>query len=482
MTIKSDGNVGIGTADPDGTLHVHTATAGSVTAHTNYDDLIVEGSGATGIQVLAPDASAAGIAFGSPTDNAGAAVIWVHNNDLLTIGTWNAGADISIVAGDGDEAVRILDDGKVGIGTSSPDSLLDLSSSSHTEMHIQSTGTGVNTVTFASTPTATDQRIMRLDSQWGSNIVARIHGNTGDDTTNKDDGYLTFYTAAGGSLAERMRIEQDGRVGIGTASPDSLLDVDAGGSALVVTFQGSNAGLNLTNQTRNWLIFSDDSPDQLRFRDTTAGLDRIVIDSAGKVGINETDPDQLLHVKYGTGNNHILKIEHTHATTPYGMEVTFTGGAPDDNTRWFGRFQDTGAVRAYLYSDGDWQNHDNAYGAISDARLKSNIEYQTPAVRSYWEDWKAIKFAKFELNDDIAQYGPGVKGTRFGVIAQDMQADWGGLVKSHFDEKAGEERFGFNYSTFNTIGSYVLQEALEEIDLLKANLAEARKEIKQLAA
>ena len=51
-----------------------------------------------------------------------------------------------------------------------------------------------------------------------------------------------------------------------------------------------------------------------------------------------------------------------------------------------------------------------------------------------------------------------------------MQADWSGLVKPHFDERAGEDRFGFNYSTFNTIGAYVLQEALGRIEQLEAEI------------
>ena len=38
ITIDSSERVGIKTTSPDGTLHAHTATAGSVTAHANADD------------------------------------------------------------------------------------------------------------------------------------------------------------------------------------------------------------------------------------------------------------------------------------------------------------------------------------------------------------------------------------------------------------------------------------------------------------
>ena len=47
-------------------------------------------------------------------------------------------------------------------------------------------------------------------------------------TTNLDASNLAFYTESGGVIGERMIINQDGNVGIGTDSPDSKLDVTGG--------------------------------------------------------------------------------------------------------------------------------------------------------------------------------------------------------------------------------------------------------------
>ncbi len=76
--------LGVGTTSPDGTLHVHTASAGAVTASL-ADDLIVENSGSGGISILAPDANLALIAFGSPSDPAYAFIDGRYNggNPLL---------------------------------------------------------------------------------------------------------------------------------------------------------------------------------------------------------------------------------------------------------------------------------------------------------------------------------------------------------------------------------------------------------------
>ena len=57
-----------------------------------------------------------------------------------------------------------------------------------------------------------------IDANWNGTNVARISMFTGTDTSNKDDGRIGFATAAAGTVAERMRIESDGRVAIKATS------------------------------------------------------------------------------------------------------------------------------------------------------------------------------------------------------------------------------------------------------------------------
>jgi len=61
------GNASVGILGTDGTLHVHTASAGSVAAGANYDDLVVENSGNTGLSLLTPDANSGYFIVSSPT-------------------------------------------------------------------------------------------------------------------------------------------------------------------------------------------------------------------------------------------------------------------------------------------------------------------------------------------------------------------------------------------------------------------------------
>ena len=64
------------------------------------------------------------------------------------------------------------------------------------------------------------QHLTEFQGYWNGTQVARIVVAAGDDTTNKDDGHLDFYTTpSGGSSTRAMRIKSDGFVGIGTDSP-----------------------------------------------------------------------------------------------------------------------------------------------------------------------------------------------------------------------------------------------------------------------
>ncbi len=113
-------------------------------------------------------------------------------------------------------------------------------------------------------------------SQWQGNTIAEILMYTGTDTTNKDDGYIVFKTAEGGTLAEQMRIEQDGNVAIEknlavkgqVGSPLNTLtdaasiatDCDTG-NVHVVTLADNRALANPTNMiagsTYTWIIKQD---------------------------------------------------------------------------------------------------------------------------------------------------------------------------------------------------------------------------------
>jgi len=94
------GEIGINIAAPDGTLHVHTATAGAVTANTGANDLVVENSSGAGISILSGAANTGVIAFGTGTSNFLAGIQWAESVDQYITGTSKAGASYVLRSGD----------------------------------------------------------------------------------------------------------------------------------------------------------------------------------------------------------------------------------------------------------------------------------------------------------------------------------------------------------------------------------------------
>lgn len=114
------------------------------------------------------------------------------------------------------------------------------------------------------------------------------------------------------------------------------------------------------------------------------------------------------------------------ATSPYGADIAFPSASPDNNTNYFLNCWDGTTTRAKLYSDGDWVNHDNSYGAISDMRTKRDvIEVDDEAQLA---DVLAMRWVKYRNVDDIEQYGDAAP-YRLGLDSAALRRSSPGLVK-----------------------------------------------------
>ncbi len=122
ISLDTDGpelipNVGIGIASSsaDGTLHVHTATAGSVTANAGANDLVVENNGDGGISILGPDNAFQSLFFGSPMDTIGSILRWNHDQGTLELGSAKAGGELAFFSDDFVEAARFDSAGTMNV-------------------------------------------------------------------------------------------------------------------------------------------------------------------------------------------------------------------------------------------------------------------------------------------------------------------------------------------------------------------------------
>ena len=88
------------------------------------------------------------------------------------------------------------------------------SGASNKGIKLTATGSYYPSIVFDANRSGENQGIVWIDGKWNGTSVGAISVEAGDDTTNKDDGKITFYTSQGGTSTRKMAIEQDGNVHI----------------------------------------------------------------------------------------------------------------------------------------------------------------------------------------------------------------------------------------------------------------------------
>lgn len=141
----------------------------------------------------------------------------------------------------------------------------------------------------------------------GAAFYYKIELNSTSDLTGTpaiDDIRLDYTPSSG--YEHTFVYDNNGNVGIGDATPDSILDIFSSSVANTqLTITNTNAGdydtqigFQLVEGTNLFTMGVDDS-DSDKFKISTSGLgtnDRLVIDSSGNVGIGDTTPDAKLDI------------------------------------------------------------------------------------------------------------------------------------------------------------------------------------------
>jgi len=344
VRFMGNGNVGIGTAIPSSPLHVFNTSA---TLATFTRDLATD----------------AGFAIGADNNGTVLSTIGVHAIQIYTNNT---------------EKARITSDGKLGIGTNTPTTLLSVGGAGSTTAASGITFGGdaqTNIYRFVEDTLKTDGALIAggyLRTLSYVQLVTDLYPGSYTDNLN-----LNIGNTAGNAWETAIKIKPGSYVGIGTTQPSGKLHV-------VSSIAGETV---LRADGTNGTLFSvvDDLSDSLMSVNNSAGLpvlevfadDRIVAGQYGsgdlvirnnKVGIGNTNPSFKVDVNGSLGINAstsdtnwpFVVSDNSSAGSRYGLNKAGSMGF---------NYADAYAQLQLLGTNGAYIDFANSVGGDSNARL-----------------------------------------------------------------------------------------------------------------
>jgi hypothetical protein len=311
------------------------------------------------------------------------------------------------------ERLRIDSAGRVGIGTSSPIS---------------------------------DQRVTIVGSAAGS-ISLGLGSNANFATIQSYSNSPLHINALGNNT---ILNPNTGNVGIGTTSPNHKLDVQGGNNSIVASlnhngFTGRQVGLpgrfmigplgngypeigyNFTTSGGVYTKIGNDTAWRMAFgggnamtfssasvgTGTFSWTDHMRITSAGNVGIGVTNPQTSLDV-YNTFRvsgftNNVVTFLNNLAANSTAVTLRCQNGLSGGTTSFL--------VRA----NGNVENTNNSYGAISDAKVKENIKPTSPKLDKLMQ----VEVVNYNLIDSELK--------QIGVVSQQLETIFPSLVQESDD-------------------------------------------------
>jgi hypothetical protein len=373
ITLDSSENVGIGTNNPTGKLHIYNTASGSdgdgtaTMNATGQDSIVLYGHGGVNtatygsISWLAGDTNRRRAMITAVAESA--------DTDFMGLAFYTQGTD---GAGDFSESMRITRDGDLGLGTTSVNAGIGLQVANGSLYvtngvanvnHIEAQYFGNGQELKLSAGQSADLKLMHYNTVdvtvksdgkvgigtitpsgvldvGGDGATILLHSNDYKIASIHNRGTSTNYDRGGFSLynqtVEALRLDSfgdsyfnGGNVGIGTNSCDKQVHIsatepylrleesDSGGNKRLDLFVSSSTGVIAANQSAQTMMFQ------------TVGKNRMTITAAGNVGIGATNATSPFHLRTTAvsraDSTAVTVMTKAIATTTIGAKLSFTG-------------------------------------------------------------------------------------------------------------------------------------------------------------
>ena len=421
-----------------------TATGGS-----NTEKMRITSTGKVGIGTTSPSQELT-VAGSDPVISVQEASV----SSQVDIGTGTSTGFINIQKADGTRTIQLSGSGEsyfnsggnVGIGTSSPSSLLTLNHATNPAIRFEDSGA----------------KVASINAEGSATNIASFEGKA-----------LVFATSTSSSFSERMRIDTAGNVGIGTSSPSFTLDCNGSmrmgdgnagrriqfsrsglGDELVIGVDGHGAGdandavIQSSPSFPRPLIFGTNNAERMRLLSDGA----LVINSTARPVVGT----ELLGVNGGDANNNVgigSRVGHQ-----FGIPYFASNGSDTNSTRLM-RFASGsgGNTRGTITFNGS----NVVYGTTSDYRLKKNIQQLSNGITKI-KQLNPISFdwIKESDNNDV-----------MGFLAHEVQEVVSQAIsgtKDEVDSEGNPEYQEMDYGSITPLIVAALKELITRVETLEA--------------